>query len=529
MIVDQSIRFIKFKRLSHVGTWLLFIAALALSGFLFRDGIANMVTDWAQPEYSHGYFLPFIALFMALQRADALAVIRIRASWFGVFAVAGALLAYGIGELSTLFTITQYAFLLAIVGLLLTVIGIPAALRLWAPILFLAFLVPPPFFLYFNLSTALQLVSSELGVAVIRSMGITVFLEGNVIDLGSYKLQVAEACSGLRYLFPLMSFGYLWAFLYRGPVWTSLTLFGSTIPIAILMNSLRIGVIGLLVEHHGIKAAQGFVHLFEGWVVFLVCLLALLGETVVLHQLSGRTDALRDALSFRMPPVLYRAWTLPQITRPSALAFATALLLLGVIASSLVSERVEAAPMRSEFSIFPLILGQWHGQESGLDGEVVATLKLTDYFNANYVSPDSQAPVNLYIAYYASQRNGASVHSPRGCIPGDGWEIEKLSTINVALSEAEDQPHPVNRVVINKGNTRQLVYYWFQQRGRTLTDEYVVKWFILTDSISRNRTDGALIRLVTSISPGDDATAADERLQAFITGVVSELPQYVPD
>ena len=99
-----------------------------------------------------------------------------------------------------------------------------------------------------------------------------VFLDGNVIDLGVYKLMVAEACSGLRYLFPIMSFTYVFAVLYRGPRWHKAVLLLSAVPIAVLMNSFRIGVIGILVDRYGIAQAEGFLHVFEGWVVFLTCI-----------------------------------------------------------------------------------------------------------------------------------------------------------------------------------------------------------------------------------------------------------------
>ena len=105
-------------------------------------------------------------------------------------------------------------------------------------------MIPLPSFLYFNLSQELQLISSMIGVAVIRLFDISVYLEGNVIDLGVYQLQVVEACSGLRYLFPLMSFGFLISYIYRGPVWQKIVIFLSTIPITVVMNSFRIGVIG---------------------------------------------------------------------------------------------------------------------------------------------------------------------------------------------------------------------------------------------------------------------------------------------
>ena len=107
--------------------------------------------------------------------------------------------------------------------------------------------------------------------------GVPVYLEGNVIDLGVDMLQVAEACSGLRYLFPIMSFTYVFAVLYRGPVWQKLVLLALAVPVAVTMNAVRIGIIGILVDRYGVAQAEGFLHVFEGWVVFLSCLAILFG------------------------------------------------------------------------------------------------------------------------------------------------------------------------------------------------------------------------------------------------------------
>ncbi len=113
-----------------------------------------------------------------------------------------------------------------------------------------------------------------------------VFLEGNIIDLGVYKLQVAEACSGLRYLFPILSFSYLFAILYRGPVWHKAVLLLSAAPLTVFMNSFRIGVIGVLVNQYGIEQAEGFLHFFEGWVIFIACISVLFLMAIVPYHPS---------------------------------------------------------------------------------------------------------------------------------------------------------------------------------------------------------------------------------------------------
>ena len=158
---------------------------------------------------------------------------------------------------------------------------------MFVPIIFLLFAIPLPYFIDAVLSYRLQLISSELGTAFIRLFQIPVFREGNVIDLGVYKLQVVEACSGLRYLYPLMSLGFLAAYFFQAPIWQRALIFLSTIPITIVMNSLRIGIVGILVDHFGPQDADGFLHMFEGWIIFIACAGVLVAEMSLLARLAS--------------------------------------------------------------------------------------------------------------------------------------------------------------------------------------------------------------------------------------------------
>lgn len=507
-------------------------AALALA--LFRDGLLLMLESWSRAEYSHGYLIPLVALGLALQRRDALAALDLRAGWSGPVLVLLGLAAYLLGELSTIYTVVQYAGLVVLVGLVVAWLGWRGAGALWPALLYLVFMIPLPNFLYVDLSARLQLLSSLVGVAVIRLAGISVFLQGNVIDLGVYKLQVAEACSGLRYLFPLLSFGFLAGYLYRGPAWQRWLLFLSTVPITILMNSLRIGLIGLLVDWQGIGAAEGFLHLFEGWMVFVLCLLLLLAEAALLLKLGGPPLRLRDA--FALDWRRARGIGVGSVAASAAhrqdsgpLVAAVALLAFALAGSSVVAGRAELLPERQKFVLFPMHIGEWQGAEAPLDLSVLGALKLDDYLNADYLSEHSGATVNFYVAYYASQRKGASAHSPRSCIPGGGWEIDSIEPRELDLAGPDGNPLTVNRVVISRGVARQIVYYWFQQRGRVVTNEYLVKWYILVDSLLRHRTDGALVRLVTPVGKDESEADADARLLRFAHAVEPELPGFIPD
>ncbi len=162
--------------------------------------------------------------------------------------------------------------------------------------------------------------------------------------------------------------------------------------------------------------------------------------------------------------------------------------------------------------------------------EQLEELKLTDYIIASYSRPGVSVPVELYVAYYDSQRKGASIHSPKACLPGGGWAIDEFSQITVPGAAADDAAAPltVNRSLISLGSQRMLVYYWFEQRGRHITNEYLAKWFIFWDSLTMNRTDGALVRVITVVPDATQVDAGDQRLQEFIRIAAPRLGYYIP-
>lgn len=511
------------------GLWIFGIVALVLIAAAFHSGISVMVRIWGErEEYSYGYLIPFITLFLVWQRRDVIENSAFTGSWAGIIVILLGWVLFVLGTLITFSTAVQVSMLIVLMGIMLSVMGWQAFRPVFVPVLFLAFMIPLPGFFLFNLSAQLQLISSSIGVDVIRLFGISVFLEGNVIDLGSYKLQVVEACSGLRYLFPLMSLAFICAYFFKGAMWKKAIIFLSSIPITVLMNSFRIGVIGVLVEYWGPAQAEGFLHDFEGWVVFMSCLGIILLEIWILARVGKQKLTLGEVFNLELPPppekdIAVRARSLPKQT------FVAGLLLVAVTASSfLLSSRTEVKPLRSEFTTFPLEINGWHGRPEVLEKIYLDILKLDDYFLANYTR-DKMSHVNLYIAYYETQKVGESAHSPRTCIPGGGWQITSMTRHDIKGVELNGLPLTVNRLMIQKGDSKQLVYYWFQQRGKSITNEYAVKWHLLKDAIALNRSDGALVRLTTMIPPGGDVAVADKQLAEFTGEVVGRLKEYIPD
>ena len=509
-------------------TWLLLGVIAVLLGAMFFGGLEYMIGQWSREEYSHGYLLPAISAFLIWQQRSRLEKTPFTGSWAGLAIVGFGLVLMIAGRLSTLYIVTQYAFLIVLTGLLLSLMGWRGFKIILVPFLLLVFMIPLPSFLYNNLSSHLQLLSSKLGVEVIRMFGISVYLEGNVIDLGDYKLQVVEACNGLRYLFPLMSFGFICAYLFKAPVWQRAVIFLSTIPITVLMNSFRIGVIGVLVDNWGTAHAEGFLHDFEGWVIFMACTAILFALMWILVRFQKERRPLREAFGLEFPAPSPKEGGVRSRPMPKSFIVSVVMLVVASLAAFGLDERTEVIPERIVLSQLPAKVGEWKGREDKIEDIYLSALKLTDYYIGDFTNPAGDE-VNFYIAYYASQRSGESAHSPRSCIPGGGWLIEDLSQKKLENIAVGGQPLMINRLQIQKGDYKQLVYYWFQQRGRIVTNEYLVKWFLFWDALTRNRTDGALVRLTTSMGPRESWEAGDARLSDFAQAIAKDLGKYIPE
>ena len=176
------------------------------------------------------------------------------------------------------------------------------------------------------------------------------------------------------------------------------------------------------------------------------------------------------------------------------------------------------------FGQFPLTLGDWQGTRNTLDKRVHAILGVEDYILGNYRNARGET-VNLYVGFYRSQREGDLIHSPRNCIPGAGWHIVNADRINISFT-----PHgpavPLARLLIQKGDEKQMVLYWFQSRGRIIASEYMQKIWLVLDAIVKQRTDGSFVRLIASVTDNENTTL--EILKAFARDVKPHLNAYIP-
>jgi len=514
--------------LTESGLFWLALAAFGMAMF-YLPGLASLPGAWERPEYSHGYLIPPIALYLFLTLMPESGDVAQSSRALGVGVVLAAMLVGLLGNLVNIPDISTYGFILCIAGFVLVCMGARRGLLMWAPVLYLAFMLPLPNFLYWPLSIKLQMISSEIGVSIISWFGVPVFLDGNVIDLGIYKLQVAEACNGLRYLFPLASFGFLFAVLYKGPFWHKFVLFVSAVPITVSMNCVRIAVIGLLVDRYGIEQAEGFLHFFEGWIIFVACLGLLYLEAVLLQRIARKRQSVHSMLDIDIGLLARRFKRLGNVQASKTLVLASSAILVAALFWHLAPARAAVTPERSPLVLFPLELESWSGRRGTLSPTIQRVLAADDYLIVDYTSTEANTNANLFVAYYKSQTEGSGIHSPEVCIPAGGWEVSKWRKTDTGIRTSAGESLTVNRAVIQKGLKRQLVYYWFAQRGRHITGDYAAKLYTVWDSMTRSRTDGALVRLVTPIGRSESPVAADERLRDILKLVLAKLPTYVPE
>ena len=189
--------------------------------------------------------------------------------------------------------------------------------------------------------------------------------------------------------------------------------------------------------------------------------------------------------------------------------------------------RGEVFPPRRQLSSFPLDVGPWTGREIGIPQDVLSILGPGDFLLRVYQDQAQAQPyVDLFIAYFPSQRAGDTIHSPKHCLPGAGWLPVESKRVELAIPG--QKPFRANRYIIAKGADRQLVLYWYLAHDRALASEYWAKFYLVTDSMRMHRSDGSLIRLTTPILQHETADAAEQRLRGFAGEIVPQLDTYIP-
>ena len=206
--------------------------------------------------------------------------------------------------------------------------------------------------------------------------------------------------------------------------------------------------------------------------------------------------------------------------------FLLVLLLLGGIVVNAWQYIGEAQVTRKELKDFPRQVGAWQqtGSDQRFDDATLSVLRASDYLLRDYRAADGRT-VNFYVGYYATQRDGASYHSPLNCLPGSGWVMSDPGKITIAPTGKS--PFEANKYLIENGGSKQLLVYWYQGRGRIIASEYWGKIYTVIDSVAIRRSDGALVRVIVPV--GSSEAAATKTATELAANIATVLPEFIPD
>jgi len=492
-----------------------------------------LIRDWARDGYSYAYLVPFVVLYLIWTKKDVLEALPSFSSWKGMILLVPGIILFWLGELGGEFYTVYISLWLVLVSLFWLHNGWQKLRSIGFSFFFMLTMFPIPNFINTKLTLKLRLISSELGVAMIQACGLPAYREGNVIDLSFTQLQVVDACSGLNSLISLFVLALLMTYFFKAHFWKRAVLLLSTVPLAIITNSMRIAMTALLYKFWGAEVAQGFFHTFSGLLIFMVCMPFLLFEMWVLGKLPPFSPALVSG-SPDLKPTMVKTKKGEVTVTPTGrrkycqAVFISAVALLGAtIALSHSIEFRDKIPIKKSFDRFPLQVGEWTGIRKTMEQNFINNLDFSDYVIVNYEDKQGRN-VELYVAYYESQRKGVSIHSPATCLPGSGWTFNQSGSTTLFLPD-HNRSINVNRAFSQKGIDKQLSYYWFPGRGRVLTNLYQLKIFAFWDALTRQRTDGALVRLITPIYKSDELVEAETSLKEFAGNIIPVLDEFIPD
>lgn len=511
------------------------IAIAAAFVFLYATVIVKLARDWWSDEnYSHGLLVPFVIGFILWKEWPALRnAAQNGLVWLGSVTGVLSILLLLAGTLGAELFTTRISLVLMLAGIVVYLYGTKILSLLAVSFALLLLAIPIPQIIFNRIAFPLQIWASQMAVWGIRLFEVPTLRNGNVIDIlprGSTQtisLEVVEACSGIRSLMTLVTLALILAYFTRrtesfsgklsaADFWRAGLLMIAAVPIAVLTNAARVTSTGVFTYYYGKQATDGIWHEVSGWLVYVAALVLLLAANFLLQKLfRTNTETLNDPiLEFRTPHSAFCGFIL-----------VGALILSGGFINWFAA-RSETEIVRCPLAEIPTALGDWRqkGNEIKFDESVENVLRATDYTMREYTLPNGRI-ANLYVGYYSSQRSGATYHSPQNCLPGAGWVMKNPQQINITTSDGHT--FEANRYIIQNGIYNEVMIYWYQGRGRIESSEYRDKVNTVLDSITRSRSDGSIVRVMTSV--GADETTAVKAAADLSARLAETLSPFVPE
>ena len=516
-------------------------AIAAVLAFVYAAVLVKLGRDWWTDEnYSHGLLVPFVIGYIVYLEFDELKKAVSKPSFlFGGALIGFALLMLLGGTLGAELFTQRISLVVMLAGIVIYFFGAKILKMLVVPFALLLLAIPIPQIIFNKIAFPLQIYASQTAVWGIRLFEVPSVRKGNVIEIlpnGAMQvvaLEVVEACSGIRSLMTLVTLALILAYFTRSKnqstkdkrfdflknfdFWRTIVLMLAAIPIAVFTNAARVTGTGVLTYYYGRRAAEGTIHEASGWLVYVAALGLLITFNFILKKFRVQSPESR-VQSSEIPNSKSQ---IPNLLYP----LLAALIISGIFINWF-EQRGEAEVARRPLSEIASDLGDWRqkGDAIRFDVSTETILRTTDYTMREYATRDGRL-ANLYIGYYASQRTGATYHSPQNCLPGAGWVMNQPQFIEIVTPSG--RTFTANKFIVENGVHTEVLIYWYQGRGRAEASEYTDKINTVWDSVLRRRSDGAMVRVMTSVG-GDEAKATAAAID-LAANTADKLADFVPE
>lgn len=474
---------------------------------LYEDVFRKLIKQWRNDDdFSYCFIIPFLSLYLIWKKRYLLKKIHISSSYSGLFLILFAFLLLVVGHYGVSDTLARLSILLMLIGLVLYNFGKEFLRITLFAILFLFFMIPIPSIFLSPLTLGLQLLSTKFAVFLLRSFNIPVCCSGNIIDLGIIQLQFIEACSGLRYLLPLMALCWFYLANYQLNFSKTIIFLSSTFFIAIFLNALRLFITALLSIYFDPKLATGFFHNFTGLIIFIIGIFYIF---------------IFDRLTNSKPRLLSNANDKVELKDIHIKLFDTSMVvsLVVLFCFCLTVRGIEASAKPNAIANLPKLperIDNWIGHNVPISKEILLRTGASHSSKVIYSSPENGSVI-VYIAYYAPLNQDHIGHTPNICLPGAGWTILDLKKIQIdSFLNNKKYTIKVNQLVVDKEGHKMLIYYWFLNKGRVFTDKYLLKLYQVYSALKFTPSACYQIVLYADLSPDETIVDGENKLKLFV-------------
>jgi EpsI family protein len=517
---------VPMRALSWIKRWPVHIPVLlALFVIIYAPTMAALVRMWwSSDDYSHGFLVPFIALYLVWLKREQLS--RLPAApnlWIGLPVMAAAGLLFILGDLGGVVLLQELSMIVMIAGLAALLFGAAHLNVLALPIAYLLFMVklfgegPDGFHRPF------QLLASDIGVWLLHAFGFSAYQDGIYIHLPRITLEVAAACSGVRFLVSIIAIGIPLAYMTQKGWTRRIGLVSFAVIIAILANGLRVALIGVW-AYNGDVDIHGPRHVLYGTFVSWVGFIALFAGAWFLS--SGREGEARRAVpqttaheQIGREPILHRE-RMSQDGRMMRSSL-SAIVLLCAVGGYYYFHGVTPFPLQTDLHTFPSVIGEWQGEVLDPRTETLRVDGADEALTRIYRDPAGRA-VTLYIGYFDDQIQGKELVGYK-----TSWKFHRGET-KVTIPTEAGRTHLVNQAMLPDSGGSRAVLFWYDFNGRIIASRYEAKLWTIWDALTRGRTNGALVVVSAPVEQRDHIERVFDDERRFIHDAMPSIDRYLP-